>query len=79
MTQGCERLREWLTRTKLNQRQAADLLKVHWTILNKIYLGTRAPGLVLALRIEDLTGIPVRAWAPTRVGKSKPKRARTAA
>lgn len=79
MTQGCERLREWLARTHLNQRQAADLLKVHWTVLNKIVLGKRLPGLVIALRLEELTGIPVRAWTATAVSKQKPRRTRTAA
>lgn len=67
MTQGQERLREWIDRSKLSQRAAADLLHMHWTFLNQILNDKRSPALATAVRIERITGIPVEAWMPTEV------------
>lgn len=67
MSQGQERLRDWIGRSKLSQRAAADLLDMHWTFLNQILNDKRSPALATAVRIERMTGIPVEAWMPTDV------------
>lgn len=60
---GRERLRAWIDRSRLNQSEAADLLGFDRTFLSQILTGRRTPGLANGVRIEDITGIPVRAWA----------------
>lgn len=67
MQTGQERLREWLERSKLTQRAAAELLRMHYTFLSQILNGNRSPALGTAVRIERVTGIPVEAWMPTEV------------
>jgi transcriptional regulator with XRE-family HTH domain len=61
------RLIEWLERSKLSQRKGADLLGVHYTFLNQILSGRRSPALATAVKIEQVTGVPVEAWVPTTV------------
>ena len=63
MLTGREQLERWLTRSKLNQREMADLLGVHFTHVNQLLSGRRLPGLAVAIRIMRTTGIPVEAWA----------------
>ena len=69
MQSGRERLREWIERSKLTQRTAAELLGMHYTFINQILGGSRSPALGTAVRIERVTGIPVEAWMPTEVDK----------
>jgi transcriptional regulator with XRE-family HTH domain len=64
-TDGAARLWVWLDRVKKNQREAAEMLGVHYTYLNQILSGDRIPGLANAHRIERLTGIPTEAWLST--------------
>lgn len=67
MVEGRERLRDWIERSKLTQRQAAELLDMHYTFLSQILNSDRSPALGTAVRIERVTGIPVEAWMPTEV------------
>lgn len=67
MQSGRERLREWIERSKLTQRTAAELLGMHYTFVNQILSGRRSPALGTAVWIERITGIPVEAWMPTEV------------
>jgi plasmid maintenance system antidote protein VapI len=60
-----ERLTEWLRRSRMNQREAATELGVHWTTLNQILKGRRSPGVKNALRLQRLAGIPVEDWLTT--------------
>lgn len=73
MVHGSLQLDAWLKRSKLNQRQGALRLKMHWTTLNKLVLGLRLPGRAKAMYLEQETGIPVGAWTPL-----VPKRKKTA-
>lgn len=54
----------------MTQREAAETLGIHFTVLNKLLKGTRPPGRETAIVIEEKTGIPVAAWS-TRVGKRR--------
>lgn len=66
---GRERLKHWLTRSNINQREAARIIGIHFTHLSQILSGRRSPGLANAVVIERETGIPVEAWVPTAEGK----------
>lgn len=70
MQHGSQQLRDWLDRSKLNQREGADRLKIHYTTLNQWLSGRRVPGRQKATEIEREAGIPVVAWSTT-VGKSR--------
>lgn len=74
MTNGKTRLKAWMDREGLNQRQAAKILGVHYTFLNKLLSLTayqRCPSMRTASRIERVTGIPMVAWLPTSVAAKK--------
>jgi transcriptional regulator with XRE-family HTH domain len=71
MQHGSHQLKQWLERARLDQRQGAAKLGMHFTTLNKILLRKRVPTLKSAIRIERLTGVPMEAWAAPVVGKSK--------
>lgn len=68
MQTGRKRLREWINRSKLNQRQAAELLEVDQTYLSQILSGKRFPGLATAVHFEGVTGVSVEAWVPHETG-----------
>lgn len=74
MVKAQERLRAWLAREGLTQREAGKLLGIHWTFLNQL-LSTnyrkRCPSMRTASRIERVTGIPIVAWMPTDVDRKK--------
>lgn len=74
MQHGSLQLTAWLKRSKLDQREGAKVLKMHYTTLNKLLTMKRLPGREAAIELEEKTGIPVAAWT-TVVGKAKkPKR-----
>lgn len=66
---GRERLKHWLKRSNVNQREAARIIGIHFTHLSQILSGRRSPGLANAVVIERETGIPVEAWLPSGEGK----------
>lgn len=70
MANGAERLTEWLHRSRLKQRVAAELLGMTEGYLSQLLHGVRRPSLTVALRIEGETGIPVQSWALSQVSKS---------
>lgn len=63
MREGGEQLRDWQERRGFNQRETADYLGLNEVHYSQILNGLRQPGLANAVRIELLTGIPVRSWA----------------
>lgn len=65
---GRQLVREWLVRSCLNQKEAALRIGVTPAYLSEILGGTKRPGLDNAVWIERVTGVPVEAWVPTRVG-----------
>lgn len=73
---GPERLEAYRKRFRLKQFELADLLRMHFTTLSQVLAGKRRPGLDTALRIEELTGIPVSSWSERRRGKSAHTRTR---
>ena len=66
---GGERLAEYRDRHKYNQRDLAELLEIPEANLSRLINGVRYPGLPTAIRIEQVTGIPVESWLENRVGK----------
>jgi plasmid maintenance system antidote protein VapI len=62
---GRERLIDWMRISKLNQRQAAKVIGLHWGMVNKLVLGIRRPGRQTAVKIQRATGIAVDAWEDT--------------
>jgi transcriptional regulator with XRE-family HTH domain len=69
MQTGRVRLRQWIDRSKINQRQAAELLEVDQTYLSQILSGKRSPGLATAVHFENVTGIAVEAWVAQEAGE----------
>jgi len=70
---GREFLEQWIDRSKLNQLEAAERIKIDPTQLNQILKGKRRPGLDNAILIERATGIPVEAWVPFEDGDNGDK------
>lgn len=59
-----------MNRSRLNQREAAKLLGIHFTFLSQLLsegANARTPALATAVRIERVTGIPVESWVPPDV------------
>jgi transcriptional regulator with XRE-family HTH domain len=50
-------------RVRLPQQAIARQLHISAAYLSQILHGARVPSLAVMVRIEDLTGIPLRAWA----------------
>lgn len=63
MMNGRDRLRAWIDRAKLNQRQTAELLHVSEVYVSQLLAGVRNPSLEMAVLLERETGIPVQSWA----------------
>lgn len=72
METGADQLRDWLTRRGFNQREAADYLGLEQSFMSLMINGLRSPGLTLAVRIHERTGIPVAAWLLEREQNANP-------
>lgn len=70
---GVERLRQYRDRHGYKAYELAELLGLAEAHLSQIFHEKRVPGLATAVRIEDLTGIPVRAWVASARGKRAKK------
>jgi transcriptional regulator with XRE-family HTH domain len=70
MNTGRTRLRDYMERCRMKQKDLAALLGVTDAYLSQILSGRRSPGLSTALRIEDCTGVPARSWLSSRVSIS---------
>lgn len=57
-----ERFRGWFERAQLSAAEVARDLGVDASYVSHLRAGRRVPSLVIAARIEQLTGIPARAW-----------------
>lgn len=64
---GANALWNWLEKRGLNQREAAEILNIHWVSLNQILMDRRRPGLAIALRISQAAGIEPGIWTRTQV------------
>ena len=69
---GRERLRQYLDRARLKHYELAEQLGITDSYLSQLLSGRRSPGRTNALKIEDVTGVPVRSWQDSSVG-SAPK------
>lgn len=72
---GAERLAAYRDRLKYKQYELADLLDLDETHLSQILNGKRRPGLEIAVRIEERTGIPAESWLLTPRGRAPKKQA----
>lgn len=55
-------LRRWRERNNLSQRALSVKLDISSTEVSAYETGLKRPGLDRAFAIEDVTGIPARAW-----------------
>jgi transcriptional regulator with XRE-family HTH domain len=69
MQSGSAQLRDWMQRRGFSQYEAADYLGWDEASFSKLVNGNRTPGLANAVKIEELTGIPAKAWVSTPVDK----------
>lgn len=67
MNAGRQRLKDWIKRSQLTQRDAARILGCGEVVLSQWLSGTRRPGLDNAVTIEQITGISVESWLRTPV------------
>lgn len=68
---GSQLLRDWLNRRGYQQKEGAEFLGLHETVVSMFVNGKRRPPLETAVHIERLTGIPVASWVSSRRDKSK--------
>lgn len=61
-TKGATKWRAWRLKQGLTQVSAAVSMDVEPTYLAKIERGERKPGRVVALKIEQLSGVSVADW-----------------
>jgi len=60
---GADQFKAWIKRRRFETyKAAATYLGLDQSIVTKIANGKRNPGLAMALRLERLAGIPVKAW-----------------
>lgn len=67
---GARLLREWIQKRGYNQVEGAKALGIHEAYMSMLLSGRRAPGRDNAVKIHELTGIPVSAWSSSRRDKS---------
>jgi transcriptional regulator with XRE-family HTH domain len=59
---GPEMLRQWRKETGLSQEKLADMLGTIQQTVQHWECKRRTPGLRMALKLEDVTGIPAGVW-----------------
>lgn len=65
---GSQRLREYRDKHGYKQYELAELLELDEAHLSQLLSGKRRPGLPIAVRIEQRTGIPAESWLLKEVG-----------
>lgn len=75
---GRQRLIAYRDKHGYKQYELANLLELDEAYLSQLLNGKRRPGLPIACRIEDRTGIPVESWLLSEVGKHKRRHTDTA-
>lgn len=60
---GPEQFKDWMKRRGFNQSETAEFFGWGENVISQFANGRRSPGLARAIKIEELTGIPVEAWA----------------
>lgn len=69
-TRGRRALQRWAAKNDAGPRALAMRLDADPGQLSRILAGLRKPGVDLACRIEDATGIPVREWTRAARGRA---------
>lgn len=62
MHSGPSQLRDWMARRHFNQAETAAFFGWYESVISQYLGGQRIPNLENAVKIEELTGIPVTAW-----------------
>lgn len=62
-------LLEYMEATECSQSDLAKRLRITQGFLSLLLNGYRTPSLAMAVRIEDLAGVPARAWIKNAVTK----------
>lgn len=70
MMHGRKLLREWLDRSRKQQKELAAKIGVSNGYLSQVLSGLRRPRLETLMAIEAETGVPVESWADTQRGKT---------
>lgn len=60
---AADQLRQWMERNGRDYPATAEALGVTRAHISHLLTGGRTPSLTLALRVAEVTGIPVAAWA----------------
>ena len=71
MKTGRVQLKAWMNNLRLSYRVAGKMLGIHWAYLNQLVNGHRSPSMMVAGRIQTLTGVPIGAWVPTDVAPQR--------
>ena len=61
---------DWMERRGLSKTEMAEFFNWDITFISKLVNEHRLPGLVNAIKIERLTGIPVEAWVSSELDES---------
>src|SRR5678816_4513400 len=62
MQSGPEQFKDWMHRRRFLQREAAEYLGFQESYVSQLLNGVRVPAVDNAIHIEEMTGVPVRAW-----------------
>lgn len=71
MQSGREQFRAWIGRMGLKQREVAEMFGWFESTISQYLSGERVPQTANAVKIEERTGIPVRAWLLTPDDKAE--------
>ena len=63
MRTGAKQLAEWIRKRGDKKAEVAELFGISAGYLSMFLSGERCPGRDVAVRIQDLSGIPVGAWS----------------
>lgn len=70
MPSGPEQLKDWMHRRRFLQRETAEYLGFQESYISQLLNGVRVPAVDNAVHIEEMTGIPVRAWRASELDTS---------
>lgn len=71
MQSGPKQFADWMARrwplSARKAREAAEYFGWDESFISQLLNGVRRPGLINAIRIERMSGIPVEAWVPSQL------------
>lgn len=69
---GPEQFKDWMKRRCFNQSETAAFFGWGENVISQFVNNQRKPGLLRAVRIEELTGIPIKAWVSSDIDETDP-------